>query len=355
MTKRTRYFLVSTGAVLIFGLAGGLIAYLRYNRAASVPADLPAEVRYVPANAEMVAYANVKQVLNSELHRELVQKMDSESRKGRQMMNDFAGVDLETQVDHVVMYVEPLSGAQDGSQPPEAPQASLLVRGSFDQGRIEQFIRDRDGVIEEYKGRKIFAHETRHGKIAVGFLGPGLISIGSDPLVRRAIDLSSDAPDGFQNVTTNAEMMNLIRDTSGSTAWAVGQFDAVSRRMRLPSAVTGQVPPVRLISAKADIDGGVKATIRAETGDKAAADQLRDVVRGFITLARMQASDKPGFESALKSIELSGTDRTVQMSFAMRPDTLRALAPYAHRERQERDPEQPNPEQPKPERSNPER
>jgi hypothetical protein len=328
MTNRTRYFLAAAVAILVVGVGSGLVAYLRYSRAATgVPAGLPAEVRYVPANAEMVAFANVKQVLNSDLHRQLMPSIDPESRKGRQMMNDFAGVDLEKQVDHVVMYAEPFIRAdRENSEEPQVPHASLLVRGSFDQARIEQFIRDRGGVIEEYNGRKISVHPERREQIAVGFVGADLIAIGSPNLVRRAIDLSR-SPADFKDVTTNAEMMNLMRDMSGSTAWAVGQFDAVSRQMRLPSAVTGQVPPVRLVSAKAEINGGIKATIRAETGDKAAADQLRDVVRGFIALARVQASGKGEFENALKSIELSGTDRTVRMTFAMKPETLRALAP----------------------------
>ena len=89
-------------------------------------------------------------------------------------------------------------------------------------------------------------------------------------------------------------MMTLIRDNAGSTAWVVGQFDEIRRRMRLPSGVAGQVPPMRLVSVKANINGGIKATIRAEAGDKAAADQLRDVVRGFISLARLQAGAKAG-------------------------------------------------------------
>ena len=160
-----------------------------------------------------------------------------------------------------------------------------------------------------------------------GWQGPNLIAIGQADLVRRAIDRIRDGSRDAQDITSNAEMMNLIRDTAGSTAWVVGQFDAVTRRMRLPSEVTGQVPPVRLVSVKANINGGMKATIRAETGDQAAADQLRDVVRGFISLARLQASGKPGFETTLKSIELSGTNKTVQMSFAMAPDTLRMIAP----------------------------
>jgi hypothetical protein len=343
MTKKTRYFLVAAIAVLVLGLGGGLIAYLRYNRVSPLPAGLPDEVRFVPANAEMVAYANVRQVLNSELHRELRSHMDPESRKGRQMMDDFAGVDLEKQVDHVVIYAEPFTRTgQDNSPPPEVPHASLLVRGSFDQARIEQFIRDRGGVIEEHGGRKIFVHRARNEQIAVGFLRPDLIAIGSANLVRRAIDLSRNPPESFKDVTTNQEMMSLIRDMSGSTAWAVGQFDAVSRRMKLPGAVTGQVPPVRFVSARADINGGVRAAVRADVADTAAANQLRDVVRGFVSMARLQATGKPEFENALKSIELSGTDNTVRMSFAITPEMLRVLPPARRPGRGQRDPQPQN-------------
>ena len=101
--------------------------------------------------------------------------------------------------------------------------------------------------------------------------------------------------------------------------------------MKLPTAISGQVPPVRLVSAKADINGGVKATIRADAGDKAAADQLRDVVRSFISLARLQAGEKDQVATVLKTVELSGTDNTVRVSFAVSPETLRLIAPSARR------------------------
>ena len=138
-------------------------------------------------------------------------------------------------------------------------------------------------------------------------------------------------------------MMNLIRDHAGSTAWVVGQFDEIRRRMRLPSSVADQVPPVRMISVKADINGGVKATIRAETGDKVAADQLRDVIRGFISLGRLQAGAKPEIDNLLKTIELSGTDATVRLSFAVSPETLRAISPRPRRERMNPAPATPAP------------
>jgi hypothetical protein len=281
----------------------------------------------VPANAEVVAFANVQQVMNSELRRELVPGVDSDASKGGRMLNEF-GIDLEKQVNRVVAYVEPSAAPNPQEQrPPHIPNALVLVQGTFDQAQVEKVISNHAGAMEDYNGRKLFVHREDGHEFAVGLAGADLIAIGQADLVRRAMDRARDGSSGGQNITSNAEMMNLIRDTAGSTAWVVGQFDAVRRRMRLPNEISGQVPPLRMLSVKANVNGGVKATIRAEAGDAAAADQLRDVVRGFISLARIQASGKPDFENTLKTVELSGTDKTVQMSFAVAPDTIRLMAP----------------------------
>jgi hypothetical protein len=155
MTKKTRYFVLFAAAALVVGLAGGLIAYLAYTRIAGLPAGVPKEVRYVPADAEVVAFADVRRIMDSELRRALMPNIDPESRKGKQMMNDFAGLDFEKQIDHVVMYAEPFIRQPQDSAPNEVPHASMLVSGSFDQARIEQFIRERGGSIEEHNGRKL--------------------------------------------------------------------------------------------------------------------------------------------------------------------------------------------------------
>src|SRR5918999_4531604 len=247
MTRKSRYFVLIAGAVLVVGLGGGLIAYLAYNRVAGIPAGVPSEVRYVPVDAEVVAFANVRAIMDSELRRALMSSVDPESRKGKQMMSEFAGVDLEKQVDHVVMYVEPfVRQNQETAKPADIPRAALLVNGSFDQARIEQFIRDHGGAVQEHNGRKLFVRDGGRQHVAVGFVEQNLIAIGQADLVRRAIDVSRGSNRDFRNVTTNADLMNLVRDNSGSTAWIAGQFEEISRRMKLPAAISSQVPPVRL-------------------------------------------------------------------------------------------------------------
>jgi len=350
MTKRTRYFVLGAVAVLLVGLGGGLIAYLAYTRAGGV-AGMPPEMRYVPVDAALVAYADVRAVMDSDVRRALMGSIDPESRKGRQMMNDFGGVDVEKQVNRIVAYVEPNVAADPQTQAkPEMPRALVLVQGSFEPARIEAFVREHAGTIEEYKGQKILLRTDEGHDLAVGLIGSDLIVLGQKDLVRRAIDMSEAGSGNVKTISDNPAMMTLIRDNAGSTAWAVGRFDEISRRLSLPSGVTGKVPPIRLVSAKANINGGIRAAIRAEAADKAAADQLRDVVRAFISLGRLQGGGKQEFDTVMKSVELSGTDATVRLSFAVSPETLRVIAPGRGRGDRGPVPGTPNPESPAPPR-----
>jgi hypothetical protein len=352
MTKTTRYVLVTAAVLLLAGIGVGLVAYYRISRTASIPAGLPDELRYVPATAELVAYADVKTVMGSELRRQ-IQRSEADARRG-QSMHQIAGIDLETQVSHVVAYLEKMDadsphaqGAERTEPPNDGPPPGLLIaQGTFSQDQVEQFLRAEGRTIEDYHGKHIVIHawhpDDRDGKdrgadadVAIGFLEPHLIALGHVDLVRAAIDTGGSASHA-PNITSNGDVMKIVRDAAGETAWVVGHFDAVSRRIGLPRAVRQQVPELRMVAAKAHINGGVKATIQAETADQAAADQVRDVVRGFVSLIRLQAGAKPELQDVVKSIELGGSGSTVRLSFGMTPEAVRAIVPQ-HSEQSPRD------------------
>jgi hypothetical protein len=343
MTQRTRYFFAAAAVALIAGIGIGLVAYYQTSRQAVIPAGLPDELRYVPATAALVAYADVKTVMNSELRREL-ERSTMGPRRERSDMHEFAGVDVEKQVNHIVAYLEtietgsaavqtgqPAQRPESGTSRPDGPPRGLLIaQGTFEQAKVEQFLREQGSTIDDYHGKHIairrLAPENNVKELAVGFLQPNLIALGDADLVRAAIDLSTNTSPAA-NVTSNAEVMDLVRDAAGDTAWVVGHFDAVTRRIGVPASMRQQVPPLRMVAAKARINGGVKATIRAETADQAAADQFRDVIRGFLSLIRLKGGAKPEMQDILKSIELGGSGSTVQLSFAMSAETFRALVP----------------------------
>ena len=67
MTARTRYVFLGAGGVLAAGLVGGLVAYLEGGLPAAAAQSRPEQFRYVPADAHLVAFANVGAVMASDL------------------------------------------------------------------------------------------------------------------------------------------------------------------------------------------------------------------------------------------------------------------------------------------------
>jgi hypothetical protein len=332
MTRKTRYFFMGSAGALLLGIGAGLFAYRTYHHPAAGARGLPAELRFVPADAELVAYADVHSIMASDMRKEL-ERVAIGQRGGQPQTHEFAGIDVEKNINHVVVYAPVVSGDAAGSR------ALMLAQGTFDQAKVEQFIQDHGGSVEDYHGKRLLVRKAqpdptphpdpaKHEDMAVGFVHPDLIAVGTAEFVKHAMDASTPGGGGTgADVTTNPELARLMRDASSGTAWVVGRFDAVSRGINLPPSVRQQIPPLRLVSVSAHIDGGLRATIKAETADKAAADQLRDVVRGAISFVRLQAGTKPELQDTFKSIEISGTGTRVELSFTLTPDAFRAITP----------------------------
>jgi hypothetical protein len=69
--------------------------------------------------------------------------------------------------------------------------------------------------------------------------------------------------------------------------------------------------------------------LRAEARDEESANGLRDVLRGFLALAKMQSSARPEFQGTLQALQLSGTGTTVALSFDLSGEALDALGALA--------------------------
>ena len=126
-------------------------------------------------------------------------------------------------------------------------------------------------------------------------------------------------------MVSNNELMRLVAELDNSNAWAVGRFDALAREARLPSEVQAQLPTLSWFSAAGHINGGVSGVFKAEARDEAAAQNLRDVLRGFLAMARLQAGSRPGFQQMVDSLQLSGDGRTVALAFTIPSEFFDAL------------------------------
>jgi hypothetical protein len=310
MTKRTRYFMFGSVTVLLVGLCTGLVAYYTgMPMGAFGQTEGPSELQYVPADAVLVAYADVQNVMKSDLRKKLHSTMARKhDEKGQKEFQAATGIDIEHDIDHVVAFLEPSAT--------ERYSGMVLATGRFDAARLEALAREHGAEVEDYKGKRLITkrgveseHHAQHS-FTVAFISPGLVGVGETSVIRHALDRQ-----GGQSVLANRELMNLVNDVDESNAWAVGRFDALISQAQLPEGVVSKIPAVRLFAANGHINGGVRGNIRAEARDEQAGQNLRDVVQGFLALAKLQASQKPELQTLLESLQLGGTGKTVSLSF----------------------------------------
>jgi hypothetical protein len=280
----------------------------------------PDELQYVPADAAVVAYADVKDVLNSEF-RQRFRQLEPQSPE-RNEFEQKTGINFEQDIDSVVAAMMP--GARDLSNHPE-DSALLLAKGRFDASRLEALAVEHGGQVGEYQGKRIISHQeqgtTADGHredMALAFIDANLVAIGSAASVRKAIDARREN----RNVVSNTEMMRLVAELDNSNAWAVGRFDALANEARLPDEVKDRIPTISWFSAAGHINGGVSGVLKAEAKDEAAAQNLRDVINGFLALAKMQAGTKPGMKEMVDSLQLSGDGKTVSVAFTVPTEML---------------------------------
>jgi len=330
MTKKTRYFLAGSAAVLLAGVCTGLVAYYVGGFQPVAASAVSNELRYVPANASLVAYADVRSIMDSELRLRLKQAMPGQEQ-GQKEFFDHTGIDIERDIDYVVAAMTP------GTSEHGAPL--VVARGRFNDAQLETLAREHGGQVEDYKGKRLVVATPKvegteipnHGSVVLAFLEPGLIAIGELGAVKSAIDAQLSS----QSVTSNNEMMELVGEIGrANNAWAVGRFEAIAQQanlyQNLPPQAAAQLNLVKWFAAAGHINGGVSGTLRAEARDDEAAQELRKGIDGLMALARLAGGADPRATALLQSLQLSGTGKSVVLSFTVPAELLdMALPPTA--------------------------
>jgi DNA-binding transcriptional regulator YdaS (Cro superfamily) len=313
MTKRTQRFVFVGVAILVIGLGTGLVASYMGLPNLGIGTDGPAELAYVAPDATVIAFADVRQVMDSQLRQKLL-KISPEADHGADAFQAETGINLQTDVDRIVASV---SGVADPSNPANM-RPLLLARGRFDTARIEAAIRAKGGTVEDYKKQRLI---TMGNELGLAFVEPDLAVVGVPSAVRRAIDTKASG----QNVTGNADVMRQVRDFDNGNAWVVAHIEAVTSGNVIPAEIKQQLPPVTWLALNARIADGVNAVVRAEARDEAAANNLRDVVRGLVALARLQAGQHAQLAGLVNSLELGGEGTTVSLGLTVPPSVIDML------------------------------
>src|SRR5438128_11826905 len=107
------------------------------------------ELQYVPRDAAVIAYANVHEVMTSELRQHVRQAVPMQMQEnGQREFQNETGINVETDIDRVVACLEP-----GGTNAPGA--GMVLARGRFDEVKIEALMREHGAQVESYKGKRL--------------------------------------------------------------------------------------------------------------------------------------------------------------------------------------------------------
>jgi len=350
MTAKTRYFAIVSVLIVTIGLGTGLVAYyVGFPATAFFNGDGPQELRYMPSTASVVAAVDVREIMASDLRHRLQTHLGAEDQEnGRRKFQELTGINFETDIERIVACFDSASSASGNS-------ALIFARGLFDTTKIEALMREHGAQVQDYKGMRLIVAEhfdfdqhidpaniapadaeklqqlkRTNSDFSLTFLEPGLAAFGNTELVKHAIDLHTG---GGSSAQTNEELVAHVRGLRGN-AWIVGRLDMLRDRARLPEIVSSQIPPITWFTVSSHIDGGVQAQITAEAKDDESANQLRDVVRGFLALAKLQTSSKPEIQRFVQTLQLGGTGKTVSVGLEVPSQVFDALEAFAPKTRQ---------------------
>lgn len=317
--KKTRYFVAISAAILAIGLGTGLVAsYMGLPVSVFSSAAGPEELQYVPADAAVVAYANVREVLSSDFRKRFNDIGPSQDDKNE--FEEKTGLNFEQDVDSVVAAVMP----KDGMAHNPAGSFLVLARARYEAGRLEALAIEHGAQVSDYKGKRLITHHEENDgdktddDMAFGFVEADLVAFGTVNAVKASID----AHDSNHNIVSNNEMMKLVNEIDNANAWAVGKFDAIAEKAGLPAEIASAMPAISWFSAAGHVNGGISGSFKAEAKDEATAKNLRDLMGGFLAMAKMQAANKPGMQQLADSLVISGEGNTVALAFAIPSEVL---------------------------------
>ena len=316
--KKTRYFVAIMSTVLAIGLGTGLVAsYMGMPVSVFSSAAGPEELQYVPADAAVVAYANVREVLDSELRQRFKDIGPSDSDKNQ--FEEKTGLNLEEHVDSVVAAVFP----KDGMANNPAGSFLVLARARYRAEQLQSLAIEHGAQVSDYQGKTLITHrdDGQSEEMAFGFLEADLIGFGTLSTVKASIDARASN----RNIVSNNDMMKLVNEIENANAWAVGRFDAIAEKAGLPAEIASAMPAISWFSAAGHVNGGISGTFKAEAKDEETAKNLRDLMGGFLAMAKMQAANKPGMQQLADSLVLSGEGKTVALAFSIPSEVIDVL------------------------------
>lgn len=310
-------------SIVVVGL-GSLAAvgalYLDPARAAVGP--LPAEGLLFPADTRFVVGLDVKRLVSSPLYARFKTQARPDALRD---LEEKTGINPERDVDQVLI-------AGRGAGGPDRGLA--VVIGAFDTyklGRLIETSPKAKAIGRSFEGFTEYVFtEGGKGSKAVVFLDKQALVIGAQSEVEAAV---SSRAKGATPLRGNTSLMGLLeRVKPGSSFWMVGDQSLLQNLPSMIPAPGGSgnsiaLPALKSLLVTGELEPAISLVLTGDTSDEAAATNLADIVRGFVALASMQASQRPELKDLAQAISVSTEKSQVHVNARFSYELLEALQP----------------------------
>jgi len=296
----------------------GALGALYFDPARAAVGPLPPEGLALPADTRFVMGVDVKRLVASPFYEKYGRNQPDGRPRAFTELEEKTGLNPERDIDQVFV-----AGGGKASRGPG--EGLVLVLGRFDRYKISRAIEtEKKGVTtKNYQGTTIYLfNEAREGKGrhtgAVAFLDDDALVLGSQAAVEETI---AGRLRGDTALRANPGLTALLESVKpGSTFWMVGDQTLLGQMPRsLPGAPDGSTPGMTLPALKSivvtgDLEPLLSFDVTGEAADEAAAQNLADVVRGFLALASLQAAQKPELKQLATAVSVTTENTKVHVS-----------------------------------------
>jgi hypothetical protein len=295
----------------IFAAASLLSAF-----AASLPAADPQLLRLIMPNPTVISDVNVAQVKVSPFGQYVLSQASNDAF---QEFITLTGFDPRQDLTEVLCATGATNGAKSGL---------ALATGIFNPTKIAALATQEKSVSEIYQGVTIYEDPKQQNGVA--FLNTGLMAAGNIADVKAAIGRQT-AP-----TTLPSALMSQITQLGNlEDAWVLSTVSPASLNPQAattkPETIDGITVPANVLQQVTSGWAGVKfgsninVTAQATTDTAATATNLANMLQFLQNLAQMQATQNPQAASLAKSVAITSSGNTVNITASLPEDQFQTL------------------------------
>src|SRR5262245_9552018 len=250
-----------------------------------------ASFRFLPPETQGVAFIDVAALRDAPLVQDLFKSSSTSFPRDFVEFMTATGFDPKRDIDKVTVGKV---NAQDGL---------VIAQGRIDRFKVEQFLKDKGKVPEAYLGQSLY----RDGDKAF-VLFDNLAVFGPVDTVKKALD-QRQLPG---SLPLRSDLMAAIQSVeAGNQVWGVGDFtvnDLKAAGVRGPAPVIDMLQSLESGTYQMRVDSGIHARATGKFADAQSAQNIAELARGALAIARMQVAKKqPDVVAMLDGVQIGSS------------------------------------------------